>query len=44
MELDFTNLESALVMLGQRLARLKQPYEVVAIGGASLVLVNYIDE
>ena len=35
MELDFTTLESALVMLGQRLSRSKQHYEVVAIGGAS---------
>lgn len=43
MELDFTTLDNALVMLGQRLARLKQHYEVVAIGGASLVLLGYID-
>lgn len=43
MELDFTTLENALVMLGQRLLRLKQHYEVVAIGGASLVLLGYID-
>lgn len=43
MELDFTTLESALFLLGQRLARLKQHYEVVAIGGASLVLLGHID-
>lgn len=43
MELDFTTLENAIVMLGQRLARSKQHYEVVAIGGASLVLLGYID-
>lgn len=43
MELDFTNLENALFMLGQRLARSKQYHEVVAIGGASLVLLGYID-
>lgn len=43
MELDFTALENALVMLGQRLSRSKQHYEVVAIGGASLVLLGYID-
>lgn len=43
MELDFTSLENALIMLGQRLLRSKQHYEVVAIGGASLVLLGYID-
>lgn len=43
MELDFTTLENALIMLGQRLLRSKQYYEVVAIGGASLVLLGYID-
>lgn len=43
MELDFTTLENALVMLGQRLSRSKQHYEIVAIGGASLVLLGYID-
>lgn len=43
MELDFTTLENALVMLGQRLSRSKLHYEVVAIGGASLVLLGYID-
>jgi len=43
MDLDFTTLESALVMLGQRLSRSKQHYEIVAIGGASLVLLGYID-
>lgn len=43
MELDFTTLESALVMLGQRLSRSKLHYDVVAIGGASLVLLGYID-
>ncbi len=43
MELNFTALENALVMLGQRLERSKQYYEVVAIGGASLVLLGYID-
>ena len=43
MELDFAALENALVMLGQRLARLNQHYEVVAIGGGSLVLLGYID-
>jgi Nucleotidyltransferase of unknown function (DUF6036) len=42
-ELNFTALENALIMLGQRLARSKQHYEVVAIGGASLVLLGYID-
>lgn len=43
MELDFTTLENALVMLGQRLSHSKQHYEIVAIGGASLVLLGYID-
>ena len=43
MELNFTTLENALVILGQRLLRSKQNYEVVAIGGASLVLLGYID-
>ena len=43
MELDFTTLENALIMLGQRLLRSKQHYEVIAIGGASLVLLGYID-
>lgn len=43
MELDFTALENALLMLGQRLSRSKQHYEIVAIGGASLVLLGYID-
>jgi hypothetical protein len=43
MELDFTTLENALLMLGQRLARLNQHFEVVAIGGASLVLLGYIN-
>ncbi len=43
MELDSTSLDNALVMLGQRLAQLKQHYEVVAIGGGSLVLLGYID-
>lgn len=43
MELDFTALENALIMPGQRLANSKQHYEVVAIGGASLVLLGYID-
>lgn len=43
MELDFTTLESALAMLGQRLSRSKQHYEIVAIGGASLLLLGYID-
>ncbi len=43
MELDFTTLENAIIMLGQRLGQSKQQYEVVAIGGASLVLLGYID-
>lgn len=43
MDLDFTSLEKALIILGQRLTQLKQHYEVVAIGGASLVLLGYID-
>lgn len=43
MELDLTTLENALMMLGQRLERAKQKFEVVAIGGASLVLLGYID-
>lgn len=43
MELDFITLENALIMLGQRLSRSKQYQEVVAIGGASLVLLGYID-
>lgn len=43
MELDFTTLENAIIMLGQRLGQSKQHYEVVAIGGASLVLLGYID-
>lgn len=44
MELDFTTLENVLLMLGQRLLRAKQHYEVVAIGGASLVLLGYLDQ
>ncbi len=32
MELDFTSLESALIMLGQRLKYSNQHYQVVAIG------------
>lgn len=43
MELDSNALENALVMLGQRLARSKQHYDVVAIRGASLVLLGYIE-
>lgn len=43
MELDFASLENALLILGQRLHRSKLHYEVVAIGGASLVLLGYID-
>jgi hypothetical protein len=43
MECDFTTLENALIMLGQRLSRSKRHYEVVAIGGSSLVLLGYID-
>lgn len=43
MDLDFTSLENALIMLGQRLFRSKQYYEIVAIGGGSLVLLGYID-
>lgn len=40
MDLDFTTLENALTMLGQRLAHSKQHYEVVAIGGGSLLLLG----
>src|SRR5690242_7669542 len=43
MEFDFTTFESALMMLGQRLLQKKQHYEIVAIGGAGLVLLGYID-
>lgn len=43
MTLDFTTLENALLMLGQRLAYVKKFYEVVAIGGGSLVLLGFID-
>ncbi len=43
MKLDSTTLEKALMLLGDRLARLKQLHEVVAIGGGSLVLLGYID-
>lgn len=43
MELDFHSLENALFALGQRLAHSRQHYEVVAIGGANLVLLGYID-
>ena len=43
MDLDFSSLQNALIMLGQRLDRSKQHYEIVAIGGASLVLLGYID-
>jgi hypothetical protein len=43
MELDSTYLENALTMLGQRLSRLKAHYEIIAIGGASLVLLGYLD-
>ena len=43
MEVDLTTLENALVMLGQRLAQSKQHYEIVAIGGATLVILGYIN-
>jgi hypothetical protein len=43
MGFDFTALEDAISMLGQRLEQSRQHYEVVAIGGASLVLLGYID-
>jgi uncharacterized nucleotidyltransferase DUF6036 len=43
MELDFATLENALLLLGQRLSYAKKCYEVVAIGGASLVLLGFID-
>jgi hypothetical protein len=43
MLLDVNTLEKALILLGQRLLQSKQHYEVVAIGGGSLVLLGYID-
>lgn len=43
MEFDSSSLEGALVLLGQRLLRSRQHYEVVAIGGGSLLLLGYID-
>jgi hypothetical protein len=43
MLLDINSLENALILLGQRLSQSKQHYEVVAIGGGSLVLLGYID-
>jgi hypothetical protein len=43
MLLDVNALENALILLGQRLLQSKQYYEVVAIGGGSLVLFGYID-
>jgi len=43
MVFDSTTLENTLIMLGQRLAQSKQHYEVVAIGGGSLVLLGHID-
>jgi hypothetical protein len=43
MLLDVNALENALILLGQRLLQSKQYYEVVAIGGGSLVLLGYID-
>lgn len=43
MDLDFNSLENALILLGQRLLKKKKHFEVVAIGGASLVLLEYLD-
>lgn len=43
MDLNSTTLEHALILLGQRLSQSRQHYDVVAIGGASLVLLGYID-
>jgi len=43
MLLDVNALENALILLGQRLLQSKQYYEIVAIGGGSLVLLGYID-
>lgn len=43
MLLNVNTLENALILLGQRLLQSKQYYEVVAIGGGSLVLLGYID-
>lgn len=43
MLLNINALENALILLGQRLFQSKQYYEVVAIGGGSLVLLGYID-
>jgi uncharacterized nucleotidyltransferase DUF6036 len=43
MNLDATTLEHALEMLGQVLADREQHYEVVAIGGGSLLLLKQMD-
>ena len=43
MELDFLNLEQVLELLGQLLADRGFHYEVVAIGGGSLVLLGLIE-
>ncbi len=43
MEIDSTNLESALKILGQLLADRGHHYEIVAIGGGSLLLLKLIE-
>ncbi len=42
MEINFTNLEEALVVLGQLLADRGHYHEIVAIGGGSLLLLRQI--
>lgn len=43
MEIDFTTLEEALTILGQLLADRSQYYEIVIIGGGSLLLLKQIE-
>lgn len=43
MEIDFSSLDEALTVLGQLLADRGYYYEIVAIGGGSLLLLGQID-
>jgi len=43
MEINFASLEDALMILGQLLADRNQHYEIVAIGGGSLLLLRLME-
>lgn len=43
MNIDFTSLEEALTVLGQVLADRGHYYEIVAIGGGSLLLLGLME-